>query len=174
VPGFRHKRSGYALTNFIADVAWRCGLTEALGAKENKVRVKTLVSLLFLCQFAFAGENADPVERFVSAFNQHDVNGMIELTTPDVRWMSVSGKQISIEASTHAELSAAMTGYFESTPGARAEIGSISESGQFVHTLERAFWLADGAERSQCSMAVYELLDGKIQNVWYFPTHQCP
>ena len=138
------------------------------------MRVKTLIPLLFLCQVAFAGENTELVERFVSAFNQQDIDAMLEFTAPDMRWMSVSGDRISTETSTRTELRDAMAGYFESTPGVRAEIRSISESGQFVHTLEEAFWLSGGIERSQCSMAVYELLDGKLKNVWYFPAHRCP
>lgn len=141
--------------------------------KEYGMRAKTLVPLLFFCQGVFAGDNSELVERFVSAFNQQDLDAMLEFSAPDMRWMSISGSRISVETSTHAELRAAMAGYFENTPGARAEVRSISESGQFVHTLEKAFWLSGGAERSQCSMAVYELLDGKLQNVWYFPAHQC-
>jgi len=137
------------------------------------VRVKTLVPLILFCQVAFAGDNGELVQRFVSAFNQHDVDAMLELSAPDMRWMSVAGDRISIETSTHDELRTAMTGYFENTPGARAEIRSMSESGPFVHTLEEAFWQSSGAERSQCSMAVYERLDGKLQNVWYFPAHRC-
>ena len=138
------------------------------------MRAKILAPLLLFCQAAFAGGNAELVERFVSAFNQHDVGAMLEFSAPDIRWMSVSGDRISTETSTHAELRDAMAGYFENTPDARAEIRSISESGQFVHTLEQAFWISGSTERSQCSMAVYELHDGKLQNVWYFPAHECP
>jgi len=134
----------------------------------------TLISLFFSCQVIFAGENADTVERFIAAFNQHNVDVMLELSAVDMRWMSVSGEQISIETSTHAELREAMGSYFESTPSARAEVRSISESGSFVSTLEEAFWSSGGAEKSRCSMAVYELFEQKIQNVWYFPAHQCP
>jgi hypothetical protein len=134
----------------------------------------TLISLLFSCQVAFAGENAETVERFIAAFNQHNVDAILELSAVDMRWMSVSGEQISIETSTHAELREAMGGYFESTPSARAEVRSISESGSFVITLEEAFWSSGGAEKSRCSVAVYELFEQKIQNVWYFPAHHCP
>lgn len=145
----------------------------ASSARENGVRAIILASLVFSCQVAVAGENAGLVERFVAAFNQQDVDAMLEFSTADLRWMSVSGDRISIETSTHAALRDAMTGYFESTPGARAEILSTSKSGPFVHTLEKVFWLSGGTEKSQCSMAMYEILDGKLQNVWYFPAHQC-
>ena len=137
------------------------------------MRARAWVPWVFFCQFAFAGENTEVVEGFVSAFNEHDVDAMLEFAAPDMRWMSVSGDRISVETSTHAELRAAMAGYFESTPGARAEIRSVSECGRFVHTLEQAFWLSGGAERSQCSMVVYELIDETLQNVWYFPAHPC-
>ena len=93
-------------------------LEYTLFAKENGVRVKTLVPLLFFCPVAFSGENSELVERFVSAFNQKDVDAMLEVSAPDIRWMSVSEDRLSIETSTHAELRAAMAGYFESFPDA--------------------------------------------------------
>ena len=138
------------------------------------MRTITIVTLFCLFQLAHAGENAERVGGFVAAFNQQDIDAMLELAATDLRWMSVSGDQVAVETSTHAELRTAMESYFETTPGARADIRSISESGPFVHTVEQAFWLLQGAEKSQCSMAVYELADHRIQNVWYFPGYPCP
>lgn len=138
------------------------------------MRATKLVPLIFLCQVAFADENAELVKGFIEAFNQHDVDAMLESSAADLRWMSVSGDQVAIQTSTHTELREAMSGYFESTPGARAEIRSISGSGPFVHTVEEAFWSSGGVEKSQCSTAVYELAEQKIRNVWYFPEYPCP
>jgi ketosteroid isomerase-like protein len=121
-----------------------------------------------------ASSNKDTVENFVEAFNRHDIDAMLELTTDDLRWMSLANEQLSIEASNQRELREAMASYFASTPSARAEIRSITESGPFVHTVEEALWSSHGAKKNQCSMAVYEILEGNVHNVWYFPVHECP
>jgi hypothetical protein len=141
------------------------------------VRVPVLVVIVavFYASAALASGGAAVVERFVDAFNRHDIDGMLELTTGDVRWMSLSDQQASVETSTQAELRDAMTSYFATTPSARARIRHITESGPFVHTVEEALWrAADGAEKSQCSMAVYELSEHRIRNVWYFRAFNCP
>jgi len=132
-----------------------------------------LIALLIIPQVVMAGGNVETVERFIEAYNQHDVEAMLELSAPDIRWMSVSGQRISVQASDRIELGDAMASYFTSIPEARAELLSMSESGAFVNTLEEAFWSVDGIEKSQCSLAVYEVADDKIKNVWYFPAHQC-
>ena len=134
----------------------------------------TILVLILFNQTANAGESSKTVERFIQAFNRHDVDAMLELSAVDLRWMSISGQEISIETSTHAELREAMSDYFASTPSARSKVRSISESGSFVYTLEEAFWSSGGVEKSQCSIAVYELTGEKIRNVWYFPEHSCP
>lgn len=135
-------------------------------------RVFVLVFLLG-SEGVLASSETEVVEGFVSAFSDHDIDAMLEWTTDDVRWMSVSGASLSIETAGRDALREAMAGYFSSTPSARAEIVSSTASGSFVHAVEKATWMVDGIERSGCSMAVYELADGKIRNVWYFPAHEC-
>ena len=132
-----------------------------------------VLTLVVFSHSVFAGESSKTVERFIDAFNQHDVDAMLEQASSDSLWMSIAGQQLSTETSTHAELRTAMTGYFKSIPSARSEVRSINESGSFVYTVEEAFWLSNGVEKSQCSVAVYELSEKKIQNVWYFPAHDC-
>lgn len=132
-----------------------------------------LLSGLVLSTYAVAGRNSENVERFVEAFNEHDIDAMLDLAAEDVRWMYVAGDQLSIETSTRLQLREAMAGYFASTPGARAEIRSITESGSFVHTVEKAYWNSNGVDKNQCSMAVYQFVEGKVLNVWYFPAYEC-
>jgi hypothetical protein len=132
------------------------------------------LGIALFAQGVLASGNKETVENLVEAFNRHDIDAMLELTTDDLRWMSIANEQLSIEASNQGELREAMSSYFASTPSARAEIRSITESGPFVHTVEEAFWSFNGAEKSQCSVAVYEILEGNVHNVWYFPAHECP
>ena len=98
---------------------------------------------------------------------------MLDLAAPDMQWMSVSGHDVSVETSGHEALKTAMSGYFENVPSARSEIRQLHQSGTFVYALEQASWSVGDATKSQCSMAVYELADGKLKHVWYFPSHSC-
>lgn len=137
----------------------------------------TRVALLFLIacsmNITHADESTAIVEKFVEAFNQHDIDAMLELSDSELRWMSVAGQQLELQTSSKEELQEAMSDYFASTPSAQSKIRSISESGNFVHTVEEAMWTSNGMQQSQCSMAIYELKDLKISYVWYFAEHQC-
>lgn len=120
-----------------------------------------------------ATENINIVERFVAGFNQHNIDTMLNEAASDIRWMNISGSTISIETTGSTELKAAMQDYFRQLPEARSELRYISASGDYVQTIEEAFWQSDSKTYSQCSLATYELRDAKIVNVWYLPAHQC-
>ncbi len=113
------------------------------------------------------------VKSFVEAYNQQDLEGMLDLTTSDVSWMSVESKKLSIITAGKEQLSKAIQGFFANGNHGRSEILSIQGSGDFVHTVEKAIWSSEGKEKSQCSVAIYELKEQKILNVWYYPAHQC-
>ena len=139
--------------------------------------MRKLVVLTLLCcvmsHATYAQEAVATVKGFVAAFNEKDIDGMLKLAATDIQWMSVSGQTITSEAATQEALKTAMSGYFASVPSARSEIRAIHQSASFVFALEEASWTSNEVEKSQCSMAVYELVEGKIKHVWYFPAHAC-
>ena len=135
--------------------------------------IATLLMLVVLFPCEAIGSR-QTVERFIAAFNAKDVDGMVSLATPTIRWMSVDGDRLSIDAEGAEALSRAMTGYFSAIPTARSRLRSSSASGPFVHTVEEASWEAKGETRSQCSLGVYRLDEALIAEVWYFPAFECP
>ncbi len=114
------------------------------------------------------------VSHFVDAFNSHDIDAMLQHATDDIRWISVARDGSVVEAAGHDERRTSMTEYFRSVPTARSELRSAVLSGPFVHAVEQAFWSADGVEKNQCSVSVYEIDGGRIKTVWYFPAFECP
>ncbi len=56
--------------------------------------------------------------------------------------------------------------------GAGSEIEAALLSGSFVAVRERAFWQGKDGEKSQFSLAVYEVRNEKIVRVWYFPAEK--
>ncbi len=65
----------------------------------------------------------------------------------------------------HSELVA----YFESYPTVSASLESISVNGNYVSAIERPVWEEAGERKSQASVVVYEITDGKVKRFWYFP-----
>ncbi len=109
------------------------------------------------------------VRRYTEAFNAHDVDAMLALAHPDVEWMSVMGDKVSVDARGHEALRAAMEDYFRSLPTARSEVEGALGHGEMLAVRERAHWRTGaGEDRSQASIAVYEVQEGLVRRVWYF------
>ena len=45
-------------------------------------------------------------------------------------------------------------------------------SGSFVAIREHVRWQTETGEKSQAALAVYEVRDGKIRRVWYYPAEK--
>ena len=113
------------------------------------------------------------VRAFVAAFNARDVDGMLALATDGVEWASVDGAKVTIETAGKEALRTSMTSYFASCPSCRSALEWVAVTGARVAAFERASWTAkDGAAKSQASLSVYELVDGKIARVYYFPAER--
>ncbi len=113
------------------------------------------------------------VRQLTEAFNQHDVAAMLAMCTDDVRWMSVSGSSLGVEAEGAAALGKAMEAYFSALPSARSVLLSVDGDGAFLSTVEQAQWQSNGQKKHQCARAVYQLAAQRIANVWYFPAYEC-
>lgn len=102
-------------------------------------------------------------------FNMHSPDEMARNVTDDIEWFNVAGAAISVEANGKQALLEGMRGYFESMRDVRADIEATLPNLPFVATRERVYWQTDDGERSQASLAVYELQGDKVRRVWYFP-----
>lgn len=112
------------------------------------------------------------VEQFIAAYNAHDVEAMLALVHPTVQWLSVDGAAVAVEADGAETLGEAMSGYFAALPSSRSTAEAIMEAGHFVSVWERAQWESNGETRTQRSLAVYEVEEGKIRRVWYYPAQR--
>jgi len=134
-------------------------------------RARHLLALLVLAlaPSAWAQSPDEIVERYLAAYNDHDVGAMLELMDPEIQWLSIDGARISVESEGAGALAEAMREYFEAMPSTRSSIGSMMVSGNRVSVRERAHWESSGQPRSQVALSVYEIADGRIVRVWYFP-----
>ena len=142
--------------------------------KELALRACSILLTLVMAQAAAAADKPDKLVReFVAAFNAHDVDRMLTSCAPDVRWMNLAADKLTVETSGTEKLAESMRGYFRRVPSARSELRGVVVSGNFVTAVERATWESKGQERTQCSVSVYEVREGKVHSVWYFPAHGC-
>lgn len=139
-----------------------------------------VLALLAGCGALHAQELAPPsdeapagivtVRAFVAAFNARDLDGMLALADDAVEWASVDGTKVALETAGKEALRASMTSYFASCPSCRSTLEWVKAAGSRVAALERASWTnAKGEAKSQASLSVYELRDGRIARVYYFP-----
>jgi len=80
------------------------------------------------------------VQRFVAAFNSHDVDGMMKLVSEDVAWLNVKGNEVDLQTVGRSGTRAAMKGYFASTPTVKSLIVRSMVAGSFVSIQERVSW----------------------------------
>lgn len=134
------------------------------------MRTGFIVGLLaiVLAWSARAQSPEEVVERYMAAYNDHDVEAMLELVHPDVQWLAVDGDRIRVETEGADALAEAMRGYFEAVPSTRSSIETLMVSGKRVSVHERAHWKSSGQLRSHTALSVYEIAAGRILRVWYF------
>lgn len=112
-----------------------------------------------------------PVAALHEAFNAHDIDRMLETVTEDIGWYTVDGANVTVEVRGRSALRDAMASYFGALPSAHSEIESMQASPPYVVARERAHWESAGGPRSQSSLAVYEVTDGLVSSVWYYPAN---
>lgn len=108
---------------------------------------------------------------YLDAYNRHEPDAVAALLSPKVKWFSLSADRLSTDGDGREALRTWLTGYFKSLPDTRSDFLTIEQTGAFLSVRERATWTAkDGTRASQQSHAVYEIRDGLIERVWYFPS----
>jgi len=109
------------------------------------------------------------VRAFIEAFNAHDPEAMIALCAEDIRWGYATQTTHDFGGRGTAQLVQEMKTYFASISAVRSEISSLAVTGDTIAMAERVYWTDAGIEKTQSSIAVYQLQDNRIQSVWYYP-----
>jgi hypothetical protein len=108
-------------------------------------------------------------KQLLDAFNRHDPAAMAALVDEKFELYYVSGGKSELSASGPQDLERQMVDYFRSRPTVRSEIEGSIDGERFVAFRERASSRHGAVERSQSSLAVYEVVEGKIVRAWYYP-----
>ena len=138
------------------------------------MRAAVALPLLFLAVGGCATARLPgAMERWIDAFNRHDVEAMTAEVDPAFEWFMVDGEKVTVETRGVDALRDSMRGYFEGLPSARSKVEDVMVSGAYVTLRERASWTSkSGEQKSQSALAVYELREGKLRRAWYFPAER--
>lgn len=111
-------------------------------------------------------EPSDVVQAQVDAYNDHDLEGFLACYANDAAIYDLAGKQPEVHG--QSEISEVYAFISEMPEGAGVRIVNRMVSNSVVVDTERFVGLSDGTVIPD-AVAVYEVRDGKIQNVWFPP-----
>ncbi|NNC37389.1 MAG: nuclear transport factor 2 family protein [Acidimicrobiales bacterium] len=110
------------------------------------------------------------VQSYSDAYNAKNLVGMTALMHDDIEWINLEGSDLTIITVDKDSLVSELKSYFNGDSKASIRLSDWSTNGEYVSVKETvSFTLKDGSEVSQASLSVYELDDGLIRRVWYFP-----
>lgn len=142
----------------------------SVGGRRGKVLtglvVVTTLGLTGLCTPVGATAQQEPmdaVRALFAAFNAHAPDSMAASVTDDFQLYYVDDAGIATLAVEGPEaLRDEMRSYFEARPEVQSRISGVVDGDRFVALREQ---IVGGAS----SLAVYEVADGLVRRVWYYP-----
>lgn len=112
----------------------------------------------------------DVIEAYTDAYNARDVEAMAALMHDDIQWLSIDGADIAVVADGKADLVTQMTGYVASGSATTSTLEGQLADGPYLAVREIARWTGgDGAQAEQSALAVYQVEQGLVRRVWYYP-----
>ncbi|MEM9169042.1 MAG: nuclear transport factor 2 family protein [Pseudomonadota bacterium] len=115
-------------------------------------------------------EGAAVVDAFITAYNDKDVDAMAALMHRDVQQIGVSEDRVDVVARGKDDLVRQMRRYAASEQRTRSRIDGLVGDGAFIAVREVAEWSGiDGDTRRRSALAVYEVENGLVRRVWYYP-----
>lgn len=132
-----------------------------------------VLSLAFLAacsnqQEASGSEKVPVLDTYFEAFNNHDVESLVEMSADDIRMMSITPDTVITDLTDKQALQTWLEGYFSSLPNVSSTYDKVTMQEPFVSFVETASWGPDSARKQQSSLATYLIRDNKIQRVWYY------
>jgi len=110
------------------------------------------------------------VENYTAAYNAKDAEAMGRLMHDDIQWLTVKDDQISITVQGKSDMVTGLTGYFKGPMTITSTLSGWGINSIYVSVVETASWTSkSGEKRAQSSNALYQIENGLIHRVWYFP-----
>lgn len=167
-----HAGLGHLLTRKLDEQEEEFDVDAVARAATQRAEEKFLAARGFLDASLVPGEDGPEavVRAQLADFNARNVDGMVRRVAEDFVWFDVSGTEMKVDTKGRDALRKGLEGYFKSQPDVKSELYMVTTNGRFVSARERVAWkTAQGEMRSQNALSVYEVEEGLIRRVWYYP-----
>lgn len=111
------------------------------------------------------------VELFIEAYNQHNIEKMLEKTSEQVKWQYNINDELILETQDKDSLRSALIEHFNQKPHARSQIKQSLMIGTTVVVIEEAF--SNDGTHSQCALSIYQTKHDLIQSITYYAATSC-
>lgn len=129
----------------------------------------TLLLLMIVVGFhishAQSSQKIKVITDYFDSYNSHQVDSLMTMISADFKMYSVSQDTTTLDISGREALREWLGGYFNELSNVSSSTNGVNVSGNYVSFIETAHW---GENKSQSSLAVYEVVNGKIRRVWYY------
>jgi hypothetical protein len=112
------------------------------------------------------------VRRYVAAFNQHDVEATIACVDTAFRWYNIAGDSLQLVMAGRNSQRLALVRYFKAFSDVSSEISGVTANGPWVMVREQIRWTGAKGPAENVALAVYEVREGHIRRVFYFPAER--
>lgn len=138
------------------------------------MNTKQCFLLLFLVPcFVQASESEHPVQKFVNAYNEQNIDTMLALATDKLTWLFFKDNQLHVMTSGKEQMKKELLNDFKTKKGGRSEIRKMFSLNNTIAVIEEAFWEKDGVVKSQCAISIYRLENNLIDSVTYYDSSPC-
>lgn len=132
----------------------------------KKITILFLIMLVDLgVLHAQSSQKTKVITDYFDTYNNHQVDSLMIMVSSDFKMYSVSHDTTTLDINGKEALRKWLSGYFNDLPNVSSSTSGINVSGNYVSFIETAHW---GENKSQSSLAVYEIENGKIRRVWYY------
>ena len=133
-----------------------------------------VLTLLMMASTAIDSSNQQPeilriLNNQVDAFNQRDVERLVDGVTDDFIWFSLTSNEMMVETSGIENFRKSMVEYYQNGRKPHSTIIDYAIDGNRISFKEEVYHVnADGQKVSASAMGIYEIKGDKISRAWYF------
>ena len=108
------------------------------------------------------------LEGQIQAFNNADIERLVDNIDENFKWYYVSPYTMILEVAGKEQFRKSMVSYYKYFPGVSSKVDQTVVTGNKISFEETVSWQGKNGPKSQACIGVYEIKGDKIYRAWYF------